>query len=282
MIIATDLEGTLTTGETWRGIGKYLAQHGRAMTYRTFFLTHLPGALLSKLGLISKQRFRDRWIADLPRLLRGYTVAQWNDVAEWVVEHELWPQRRVTLIDEIMSHRQDGYRLVLVSGTYQPVLDAFARRLDAEAVGTPLELANDRATGRLAGAINNAEAKAGRLRAFLAGSLPDIAYGDTAADLPMLGLSKIPVAVYPDAQLRKAASKGGWRIIETHGEKLLQPSAGWCGLTNWLYRARLLTWHHQERTTVRLYRTIASPRLIGIPGIIRSERRFAPICRTNN
>ncbi len=215
MIIASDLEGTLTTGETWKGIGKYLAQHGRSMAYRGFYLAHFPGAMLSKLGITSRQSFRDRWIADLPRLLKGYSAAQWNSVAEWVVEHELWPNRRAAVLDEIAGHRQNGYRLVLASGTYQPILDAFAHRLGAEAIGTPLELANDRATGRLAGSINNAEAKAGRLRAFLAGSLPDIAYGDTAADLPMLTLSKTPVAVYPDAQLRQAASERGWRIIES-------------------------------------------------------------------
>ncbi len=46
MIVAADVDGTLTSGETWRAVGRYLAEHGRARAYRAFFLTPLPGALL--------------------------------------------------------------------------------------------------------------------------------------------------------------------------------------------------------------------------------------------
>ncbi|HEY8649171.1 MAG TPA: hypothetical protein VIM50_07300 [Candidatus Limnocylindria bacterium] len=54
MIVAADLEGTLTTGETWKGIGRYLSASGQRSAYRMFFLTHLPGALLVKAHLLPK------------------------------------------------------------------------------------------------------------------------------------------------------------------------------------------------------------------------------------
>ena len=40
------------------------------------------------------------------------------------------------------------------------------------------------------------------------------AYGDTASDISMLGMSQQPVAVCPDDELRKVAVARGWKIIE--------------------------------------------------------------------
>ena len=41
------------------------------------------------------------------------------------------------------------------------------------------------------------------------------AYGDTLSDLPMMEMSEQPVAVYPDAKLRRVAEERGWRIVPT-------------------------------------------------------------------
>jgi phosphoserine phosphatase len=70
MIVAADLEGTLTSGETWKAVGRYLAEHGRGRAYRGFFLTHLPGALLVKGRLLPRPWYRDRWMVDLARLFK--------------------------------------------------------------------------------------------------------------------------------------------------------------------------------------------------------------------
>jgi len=39
------------------------------------------------------------------------------------------------------------------------------------------------------------------------------AYGNTISDLPMLEMSEQPVAVYPDAKLRRVAERRGWRVM---------------------------------------------------------------------
>ena len=39
-VVASDLEGALSTGAQWRGIGRYLVANGRALAYR-LFLTQL-------------------------------------------------------------------------------------------------------------------------------------------------------------------------------------------------------------------------------------------------
>jgi HAD superfamily phosphoserine phosphatase-like hydrolase len=217
-VVAADLEGTLTTGETWRGLVRYLTEargEQGARAYRRFAWRRLPEHLLARGGLLDRQAFRDRWLRDFTGLLRGLAPDEVRGMAEWVVEHELWPKRRPGLLAELERYRAAGYRLVLASGTYQPVLDAFARRIGAVGLGTPLEVREGLTTGRLLGAVNTGEAKASRLRAFVAGlgTAVAAAFGDTAADVPMLALGARAVAVQPDAELARQARARGWQVL---------------------------------------------------------------------
>jgi HAD superfamily phosphoserine phosphatase-like hydrolase len=213
-MIASDVEGTLTAGETWKGLGRYLVEViGRRVSYRMFLLTHVPVAYLAKYGLIDRQRFKDRWIVDLARFLRGLSLVELRQMARWVVERELWPRRRDDLLAELAAHRRAGAHVVLASGTYQPILDEFAARIGVEAIGTPLEMDADDATGRILG-NNTGRLKAARLRERLAGGTLEIAYGDSEGDVPMLELARTPVAVHPEPPLRALALKRAWRIVE--------------------------------------------------------------------
>lgn len=150
----------------------------------------------------------------MARLFRGMTKAQLDAMSEWVVEEELWPKRREGVLRELRGSRESGSRVVLAAGGYQPVLEAFARRAGAEAVGTPLEFSEGRATGRLVGAVNTGRAKAERLRERVGSGELSAAYGDTLADLLMLRMSENPVAVRSDRGLRERASREGWRVLD--------------------------------------------------------------------
>lgn len=213
MIVAADLEGTLTTGETWKGVGRYLVGHGRGPAYRAFFLTHLPGALLVKARLLPRPWYRDRWMADLARLFKGWDEPALRGMAEWVVEHELWALRRPSVIAELDAHRRDGATLILASATYQPVLEAFAERCGAQALGTRLEVVDGVATGRINGRVNAGGEKVDRLLRAIAPERLSSAYGDSVSDIPMLELSAAPVAVQPDAGLRRLAARREWRVL---------------------------------------------------------------------
>jgi phosphoserine phosphatase len=131
--IAADLEGTLTTGETWKGMAAWMQAHGRAGQYRAFFYRHLPGAILARLGLGDKRAFQDRFMAGAAGLLAGLGPAELEAVGAWVVTSELWPKRRPEVLAEILSALRQGQRVVLCSATFQPILEAFAKRLAAEA-----------------------------------------------------------------------------------------------------------------------------------------------------
>lgn len=214
MVVAADLEGTLTTGETWKALGRYLLGHGQALGYGSFFARRIPGALITNLGLGSKQAFKNRWMENLSQFFAGMTHDEFSEVAEWVVEHELWPKRREDVIAALKVHQAAGEKLMLVSGTYQPILEVFAERLGAGAVGTPLETVNGKLTGRLAGEVNVGEAKAKRLHEVLGQERLYATYGDTEADISMMMLGDKPVAVYPDKKLRDTAEALAWNILE--------------------------------------------------------------------
>lgn len=209
-----DLEGTLTTGETWRGVGRFLKARGMGGAYDRFFALHLPGALLAKARVIPKRWYQNIWMKNLAGLLAGMDGEALSEMARWVVAHELWPHRREQVVAELLRLRDEGYRIVLASGTYQPVLEAFAERLGpgVEALGTALEMRGERATGRLGGPMNVDQVKAERVQSHLGGA-PALAFGDTPADLPLLMLAEHAVVVGASPRLRREAEARGWRQV---------------------------------------------------------------------
>ncbi len=161
---------------------------------------------------MDRQGFKDRWIVDLAHFLRGLSLEELGHLARWVVDHELWSERRAHVLAELETHRRAGKRVLLASGTYQPILDEFASRIGAEAIGTPLEVVDSDATGRILG-NNTGRMKAERLRERIGEEPLEVAYGDSEGDLPMLELASTPVAVHPEARLREIAESRGWRIV---------------------------------------------------------------------
>ena len=218
-LIASDLEGTLSAGEMWRGIGEYLKLNGERAAYRRFFLGRMPGFFASKLGLLDSQAFKNDWFVRLARFFRGWREPQMRAMSEWVVENGLWDKRRVAVIDELITQARSGARVILATGGFAPVVDAFAARLrtagisDVIAFSTPLRIDDDVYTGELAGEVCTGEVKVARLRPFAEAGELAAAYGDTYSDIPMLSLAQQAIAVCPDKRLAIAARKRGWRVM---------------------------------------------------------------------
>ncbi len=141
-------------------------------------------------------------------------------MAARVVDDELWPRRRPLVLDALEATAASGARVVIASGTYEPILAAFVARLAAGpagpvvGLGTPLEMADGRTTGRLGGRVGTGSLKADRVAALAAGAPLLAAYGDSLADAPLLDLAVEAVAVAPDRDLRPLAIARGWRILD--------------------------------------------------------------------
>ena len=114
-------------------------------------------------------------------------------------------------------HLDAGQRVWLVTAAPAELASLIARRLGLTgALGTVAENRDGIYTGRLVGEPLHGPAKAEAIRALADREGLDLsrcaAYSDSVNDLPMLSLVGHPVAVNPDAQLRREARANGWEI----------------------------------------------------------------------
>ena len=219
-VVACDLDGTLTSAEIWRGVLAWVREVHPSPAARRFVTVRLPLVAVARLGLYDKEAFRARWLSEEAGLLRGLPAAELDAMGEWAVEHHLWPARRASVLEAVRAAVEQagsagpGARLIVASGGYQPVAQAFARRVNATAAGTPLELRDGNATGRLDGPTRSGPLKAQAVARLAGGGEIVAAFGDTAADIPLLELARRAVAVAPDKALRREAQRRGWEILE--------------------------------------------------------------------
>jgi len=215
-IVAADLEGTITAAETWRGMRDYLQANGRSAPFRRFFLRQLPRLVGYRLGLLRDvPAFKEGWVMGILNLYADMDRSQLEAMADYVAEAVLWPSRREAVVAELEAHRQNGRSVIIVSGMFEPILARIAARMGVQAIGTPLLFVGNRFTGRPAAPFNVGERKVAQLQRLLAnGRILHAAYGDTRRDIPMLRLSQEPVAVHPDAALRREAEANGWRLLD--------------------------------------------------------------------
>jgi hypothetical protein len=61
-IVVSELEGTLTTGASWRGIRAYFWEFRSLWTYDCFLLGWLPRYLLVKAGLLNRKKAMGAWM----------------------------------------------------------------------------------------------------------------------------------------------------------------------------------------------------------------------------
>ena len=217
-----DLDGTLTSGHIWRGLSRYSRiNRVNLHLYYGFMLTHLAQWLLSKLWLVSHERFVRSWASGMTILLREYSREQAQELFYWIVEREARPGFHHEMVETLRQHQRDGHTVVLVSGTFNDLLTMIAEGLGVRyTVGTILEMVNGRYTGHTQGALCFGQEKARRILTFLKreGLEVDLAssyaYADRVYDLPMLELVGHPVVVHPDKPLRRQAIARGWPVVE--------------------------------------------------------------------
>jgi HAD superfamily phosphoserine phosphatase-like hydrolase len=220
-IVVSDMDGTLATVDTWRGVHAWTLANWPSAAARRFVRVRLPQVVLARAGLLDPEAFRARWLRDQAGLLRGVPAGRLDELGEWVVDTHLWPGRRQAAVDAVLAAANaaraadPGARLILASGAFQPIADAFARRIGADvALGTPLEIRDGAATGALLRPTQAGEAKAAAVALEAGGGEVLAAFGDTAADIPLLRLATRAVAVAPDTALRREALSRGWEILQ--------------------------------------------------------------------
>jgi phosphoserine phosphatase len=211
MIVASDLMGTLTTGSPFLGMVDWVRHNQNRMQGNFYLMAVMPSYFLAKYGWIDWQAWGQKLMIDSLGYIEDATPEKLAEASEWVVEHDFWRKRREDVIARLISHREQGAQVHIVSSVVEPFIEPFARRIGAQAIGTPVEIVNGRV--KLVGELMANEKKVEQILTRLGVERVDVAYGDTILDVPLLEHADHPVAVYPDEKLKTIALQRGWEII---------------------------------------------------------------------
>ena len=216
-----DLDGTLCEIFLWQALFRHHQQlrFNRAILY-AFIGFHTPIWLLYEAHLLPRRFFYRLHAANLAWLVRGVSLERAEAIWEWVLDNQNVPHLRAEMLAAIEEHQSQGHRVILISGSYAPLLDKLAVRLGVErAIATPLAVKKGRHTGRIIPPLNVGRGKVERLERFLEGPGQgiDLAmsyfYTDSVVDVPVLEMFGHPIAVYPDPNLASLAAARGWAVI---------------------------------------------------------------------
>jgi len=215
MIVASDLNGTLTTGAPALAVTEWIKsnqpeEYPWLYKYR-LFLSYLQ----VRFGWVAIDAWADKILREVLSLIRSPDQNILDSIMEYIVETELWPKRRESVVSLIQEYHKIGAEIYIISAAYEPAVDLFAQRIGRDrikGIGTPVYLTEKGLT--LADNLTTREHKLLRVNESIGTKQIDIALGDTATDLPLLERSKQPIAVFPDQELRLRAEERGWQIME--------------------------------------------------------------------
>jgi HAD superfamily hydrolase (TIGR01490 family) len=211
-----DVDGTLISHDSLERIFlKFLWRYGEL---RLQDLAHLAGGAFDALAAgrpalkANKAYLRGKDVNHLRRLGR--------DCFEQEVARRLLPGA----VGRLRWHQRAGHCVLLLSGTLNLLLEPLAEHLGVHArLGTELEVAGQRFSGRIAGAHPYGAAKAECLAAMNRAGAFDLAhsfaYADHYADRYLLAAVGHPVAANPDRRLRRTAERQGWMIEDFTGHR---------------------------------------------------------------
>ncbi len=217
-----DLDGTLSRGHIWEGFRKYYTNYEkrRIPSIFAFLTTHIALWLLAKCKLVSKEKCWLKWAEDLNGVFKGLSEEEVQKMSQWVVDEYTLKLSRRDVVDILSQHKQNGHIVVIVSAVFSEFLEVVGQRLGVPyVIGTKLEVADGKYTGRVVKPLCFGENKAKLLKEFINQNgleidLPSsFAYADSIFDVPLLELVGNPVGTYPDKDLRQLAEHNGWRIL---------------------------------------------------------------------
>jgi HAD superfamily hydrolase (TIGR01490 family) len=185
---------------TWRDLARFGWQQLRFRVGGAEQMAHMDQAKEAALSFVAGHRVDE-------------VVALGEEIYDELMADRIWSGTRALA----QLHLDAGQRVWLITAAPVELAQLIARRLELTgALGTVAESVDGTYTGRLVGEPLHGPAKAEAIRALAAREDLDLArcsaYSDSANDLPMLSAVGHPVAVNPDAQLRRIARERGWDI----------------------------------------------------------------------
>jgi len=215
MLVASDLNGTLTTGSPILAVARWVKKNQPESYPSGFALSLFASYLQVKLGLKKIDIWGDINMRRAMKLISDPNQEILDLVMDSVVDGELWPKRRSKAVELLKKYHQNGAKIIIISAAYEPAVQKFAAKIGVDnthGIGTPVTLTKSGL--ELAKTLTSREIKLEKLRALIGSQQIDVALGDTFADIPLLEEAVEPIAVFPDKILRQTAIERNWKVIE--------------------------------------------------------------------
>ncbi len=206
-----DIDRTLYKGYSQKDFIKYLMNRNKLShrtTARIFYYL-----ALEKLHIIAHQELMRRAYS----FTKGINEKDMNQWAERFFKTSVIPHLVHDMIANIKDHQKQGHTIILISEVIKPLARQFERHFKAVDVAcTVIVRHNGTYTGNIK-RLCTGEEKATQLRAMATKHSLDLkksyAYGDSAADIPMMHLVRHKIAVSPKPELRHEALLHNWNIL---------------------------------------------------------------------
>ena len=182
---------------------------------RWFILKVIISGLLYETNLISEKRMADGMVI----FYKGKKLSFFAERAEEFYNELLKPHLVPVVLEKLKYHKKQGHIIVIVSGSIRYYLEPVAKDLGIDhLVCTELEEASDGLlTGKPKGQIclgkNKRLMTTGLVKKLNINLNKSFAYGNSQADIEMLKMVGNPVAVEPNAPLKKVAIQNNWSIL---------------------------------------------------------------------
>ncbi|WP_201583044.1 HAD family hydrolase [Psychrobacter jeotgali] len=212
-----DLDHTLLDVDSDYLWGEYIVKHNLVdeAQYRTanqkFYQDYIEGTL----DATEYNEFVAQFLSSLP-------MQRLIELREDYIKYEIEPHMRPKAITVLREHLDLGHEVVIISATNDFIVSAIAERFgieEANILATPLEVKDDRYTGKLTDKPNFKEGKIYHLEKWVdkrkaEGVVFDktYAYSDSKNDIPLLDWADVAVCVSPDDALHAHALAHRWAV----------------------------------------------------------------------
>ncbi len=214
-----DFDGTLFPEETFPLMMKHLKNHPiHKQKYYRFISKILPVYAAYKLKLYPEKKMKQY---SMRSYITAFGHTSEKDIYQFFAEIGEIMQEKLSepVLQRLVEHKKAGYYLMLVSGAFDPLLQAAAKDVTFDCIiGTSIPFKNNILDRKTPVTHIQGERKTANILTQLASYNIDwdnsFAYGDSYSDLNVLEIVGNPVAVKPDSKLLQIARERNWEIMK--------------------------------------------------------------------
>lgn len=216
-----DFDGTLFPKDTlpflltqWKQL-----KCSRFKIYRTY-LAFIPLFFQYKLGIftkLSREQMKIQAVRKFNTIFDGMTEQDLNDFF-LSCSQKIARQLNQTVVQEVKRAQDEGFHTVLLSGTYNNLLQNISKHLEIDtAIGSEMYFSNGLFDSQSEPEIVIGDLKLKKIYECFGKEQVDWgasrAYADGYSDLDLLQAVGQPILVNPDAELKEVAINKKWKII---------------------------------------------------------------------